>query len=483
MARAVGGPATGVRRCPATSRRTRPSVCLGRIEEDRVMTQSISKFFRRLAPLAAIALLVAAMGGTVEPLGRCRSPQSGRNHVAVGVAGRQAGSEPDEPPARSPPQAARRQARTSTPPARSSSSCCRRSARPRPSASSRRGKNGGLKRIADLRRVKGSATRRSRSSSRTSTSRATPRSRRSELSARPLAAKTPPCGDTATRPDAGAARCTSLGAPRRPPALFQRPRGCVFVTRMTLQTTAGAAAGAAGRGSPTALPGAAAHRHHQPARQRAAGRRPASRAIARRGRPRARRRSRAAPGRANLVARLRGTGEKPPLLLTAHLDVVEADPAAWKHPPFAGDDRRRLPLGPRRDRHEEHGGDERRRCMRPARARPAAARARRDLRRRRRRGGRLRLRLAVPRREAPELVRAEYALGESGGFSLHLGEHDVLPDPGRREGHLLAARARVAASPATARCRARDSAVVRLGRGASRALGRRALPVARRPRT
>ena len=44
-----------------------------------------------------------------------------------------------------------------------------------------------------------------------------------------------------------------------------------------------------------------------------------------------------APGRGNVVARLRGTGEKPPLLLTAHLDVVEADPSAWDHPPFCGE--------------------------------------------------------------------------------------------------------------------------------------------------
>lgn len=40
------------------------------------------------------------------------------------------------------------------------------------------------------------------------------------------------------------------------------------------------------------------------------------------------------PGRTSVVARLRGTGEKPPLLLNAHLDVVEADPSAWTHPPF-----------------------------------------------------------------------------------------------------------------------------------------------------
>lgn len=44
-----------------------------------------------------------------------------------------------------------------------------------------------------------------------------------------------------------------------------------------------------------------------------------------------------APGRGNVVARLRGTGAKPPLLLTAHLDVVEADPDSWRYPPFCGD--------------------------------------------------------------------------------------------------------------------------------------------------
>jgi acetylornithine deacetylase/succinyl-diaminopimelate desuccinylase-like protein len=42
-------------------------------------------------------------------------------------------------------------------------------------------------------------------------------------------------------------------------------------------------------------------------------------------------------GRTNLVARLKGTGDKPPLLLNAHLDVVEADADRWTHPPFAGE--------------------------------------------------------------------------------------------------------------------------------------------------
>src|SRR4051812_38846976 len=41
------------------------------------------------------------------------------------------------------------------------------------------------------------------------------------------------------------------------------------------------------------------------------------------------------PERANLVARLRGSGKKAPLLLSAHLDVVPADAEGWRHPPFA----------------------------------------------------------------------------------------------------------------------------------------------------
>ena len=43
-----------------------------------------------------------------------------------------------------------------------------------------------------------------------------------------------------------------------------------------------------------------------------------------------------APGRGNAVARLRGTGAAPPLLLMAHLDVVPARAEDWTHPPFAG---------------------------------------------------------------------------------------------------------------------------------------------------
>jgi acetylornithine deacetylase/succinyl-diaminopimelate desuccinylase-like protein len=42
------------------------------------------------------------------------------------------------------------------------------------------------------------------------------------------------------------------------------------------------------------------------------------------------------PARANLVARIPGTGDGPSLALVGHSDVVPADPRDWTHPPFAG---------------------------------------------------------------------------------------------------------------------------------------------------
>ena len=41
--------------------------------------------------------------------------------------------------------------------------------------------------------------------------------------------------------------------------------------------------------------------------------------------------------RTNVVTRIKGKGALPPLLLNAHLDVVEADAAKWRHDPFGGE--------------------------------------------------------------------------------------------------------------------------------------------------
>ncbi|MEM2202690.1 MAG: M20/M25/M40 family metallo-hydrolase [Candidatus Bathyarchaeia archaeon] len=43
-----------------------------------------------------------------------------------------------------------------------------------------------------------------------------------------------------------------------------------------------------------------------------------------------------APGRGNIITRLKGTGEKPSLLLLSHLDVVAANPKEWSVDPFSG---------------------------------------------------------------------------------------------------------------------------------------------------
>ena len=41
--------------------------------------------------------------------------------------------------------------------------------------------------------------------------------------------------------------------------------------------------------------------------------------------------------RLNLVARLKGRGEAPPLMLEAHIDVVSTEDQTWTHPPFSGE--------------------------------------------------------------------------------------------------------------------------------------------------
>lgn len=42
------------------------------------------------------------------------------------------------------------------------------------------------------------------------------------------------------------------------------------------------------------------------------------------------------PGRANIIARIKGNGSKRPIILLSHTDVVTAEPAAWEVEPFSG---------------------------------------------------------------------------------------------------------------------------------------------------
>ncbi len=180
-----------------------------------------------------------------------------------------------------------------------------------------------------------------------------------------------------------------------------------------------------------------------------------------------------APKRANVVARIRGTGEKPPLLLTAHLDVVEADASAWEHPPFCG---------------EVHDG-----ClwgrgaidMKNMVAMSVAIMARlaregikpkRDL-----------IFAAVADEEAgcrygslwlaqnhPDLVRSEYAIGEVGGFNIQVAGRTFFTVEVAEKG-VCWMRARATGDPGHGSMPREDSAVVQLSEAIAR-LGKEGLP-------
>src|SRR6185295_495438 len=182
----------------------------------------------------------------------------------------------------------------------------------------------------------------------------------------------------------------------------------------------------------------------------------------------------ARPGRTNLVVRHRGTGALPPLLLTAHLDVVEADPTKWRRPPFSGDEHEGCLWG--------RGAIDMKNMAAMCTAimrRLAVTRAAlsRDV-----------IFAAVADEEAGceygskflvedhrSKVEAEYAIGESGGFSLHLGDATFYPVQVAEKG-LCWIRARVTGTPGHGSMPRPDSAVTKLGEALA-ALGRAQLPV------
>ncbi len=182
----------------------------------------------------------------------------------------------------------------------------------------------------------------------------------------------------------------------------------------------------------------------------------------------------AEPARTNLVTRYRGSGKLPPLLLTAHTDVVEADPSKWRRPPFSGDEfegclwgrgavdmrhmaamcaavmRRLAATGTKLDRDvifaavadEEAGCD-------------------------------LGSRFLVEHHRSK--VEAEYALGEVGGFTLHLGDATFYPVQVAEKGFCWV-RARLTGDPGHGSMPKHDSVVTRLGEALAR-LGNTHLPV------
>lgn len=178
--------------------------------------------------------------------------------------------------------------------------------------------------------------------------------------------------------------------------------------------------------------------------------------------------------RTNLVARVRGSGEKSPLLLNAHLDVVEADAGSWQHDPFAGEihDGYLWGRGAIDMKHMAAMST----CVLSllARHQPKLAR---DV-----------IFAGVADEEAgcalgslflcdehPDEVRAEYMLGEIGAFSLHLFGRTFYPIQVAEKG-LCWVRATYTGSPGHGSMPDPESAVVKLARAIER-LGSRRLPM------
>jgi acetylornithine deacetylase/succinyl-diaminopimelate desuccinylase-like protein len=181
------------------------------------------------------------------------------------------------------------------------------------------------------------------------------------------------------------------------------------------------------------------------------------------------------PGRANLVARLPATkalaSSDGPLLLNGHVDVVAAEAGRWRHPPFTG---------------EVHDGwlwgrgtvDMKHMVAMSAAVVGLLARLGAPLRRD--------LVLAAVADEEngcafgsawlvdhhSDLVRAEYALGEVGGFTLWVGGRPVYPVQVAEKG-ICWLKATARGTSGHGSVPRPDNAVARLGRFVGRVGGRR----------
>ena len=182
-------------------------------------------------------------------------------------------------------------------------------------------------------------------------------------------------------------------------------------------------------------------------------------------------------GRTNVVARVKGTGAKPPLLLNAHLDVVEADAKSWKHDPFGGEIHDGYVWG--RGAIDMKHMAAMSACVMSLLAAQVkeGKKLERDV-----------IFAAVADEEAgcelgslflcdehPDEVRAEYMLGEIGAFSLHLFGRTFYPIQVAEKG-VCWVRATYEGTPGHGSMPDPDSAIVRLSKAITR-LGKGRLPM------
>ncbi len=184
----------------------------------------------------------------------------------------------------------------------------------------------------------------------------------------------------------------------------------------------------------------------------------------------------ATPSRMNVIARLRGDGSQPPLLLAAHTDVVPVEREYWTRDPFGG---------------EIHDGylwgrgaiDMKHMAVMSAAVIARLARDRTPL-------ARDVIFAGVADEEAgcdagskflvdnhPELVRAEFALGEAGAFTVYIGGRAVYPIQVAEKGCVWM-KLRAKGRPGHGSMPRENNAVTRLSEAIA-ALGRARLPMHR----
>jgi acetylornithine deacetylase/succinyl-diaminopimelate desuccinylase-like protein len=187
-----------------------------------------------------------------------------------------------------------------------------------------------------------------------------------------------------------------------------------------------------------------------------------------------------APGRANLVARLQGDGSRAPLLLNAHLDVVPVEKEHWSHDPFGGELDQGFVWG-RGALDMKNMAAMSLLCLMMLHRRKTPLK--RDL-----------VFAAVADEEAggefgsgwlvenhPEKIRAEYALGEFGGFSRIVGgKHFYLVQIAEKG--ICWLRIRATGNPGHGSLPNWDGSVGKIGRAAYR-LGKSRLPFHLTPET
>jgi len=183
-----------------------------------------------------------------------------------------------------------------------------------------------------------------------------------------------------------------------------------------------------------------------------------------------------APSRGNVVARFKGSGEIPPLLLLSHLDVVPAEPENWEHDPFSGEVVDGMVWG--------RGALDMKsivvmQLMTMLLLKRSDVALKQDV-----------IFAATADEEAggiygagflvdnhPELIRAEYALSEFGGFSVELGGKRIYLCQVAEKG-ICWMRLRARGTPGHGSMPHSDNAVVKLARAVEH-LGRACLPLHR----